>query len=110
MVSPGAAWTGEALKESAFTLKGESFQQVCNCVACFFTGEPCVCHLRSASDGVHDQIVELLKDTTKRSEGVWGKPLSAVGWAVAFSLHLDIKQKTACLCVCTAAGGRPPGV
>lgn len=55
------------------------------CMLCFHAGEPCVCHLWSSSDCVHDQAVELLKDASERSERIWGKPtsLSAAGLAIA---------------------------
>lgn len=74
MVSPGAPWTGEHFRQSAFTSHTQSRVHR-KCIDCFLIGEPRVRHLRSAGDGVHDQTAELLKDATKGSEGVWGKPL-----------------------------------
>lgn len=71
-----------------------------------FPGKSRVCHFRSADDCVHDQAVELFKDTTTRRKGIWRKCVCLLWhtqWFYMFSPPLTFP-------VCLAAGRWPPSL
>lgn len=71
MVGPCSAWTGKSFNGSIKYSQESSYTVLIYKLLC--AGQPRVRHFRSADDCVHDQTMELFKDATARSEGIWRK-------------------------------------
>lgn len=71
MVGPCSAWTGKSFNGSIKYPQESSCTVLIDKYLC--PGQSRVRHFRSADDCVHDQTVELFKDATARSEGIWRK-------------------------------------